>query len=145
MIPHEKTMVEKLKNRPFALLGINSDQDRDVLKNDKKAQQRIAEIEALPAAERAKLPAEDRALLARVHAANLAYLDKILKEQGISWRQAVQESTEGPIPTRWNVQGWPTIYVLDATGTIRFRDLRDQRLEDAVVKLLDQMQPPSPR
>lgn len=144
MIPHEKTMVEKLKNRPFALLGINSDQDRDVLK-DKENHKRLGELQAMTEAERAKLGAEDQALLARLHAANLAYLNKILKEQGISWRQAAQESTSGPIPTRWNVQGWPTIYVLDATGKIRFRDLRDQELEDAVVKLLDEMQPAGPR
>jgi hypothetical protein len=138
MIPHEKTMVEKLKNRPFALLGINSDQDRDVLKDKQKAK-RYAEISTLPAAERAKLPAADQTLLAQMHTANVAYLQKILKEQGISWRQAAQESTEGPIPTRWNVRGWPTIYVVDASGKIRFKDLRDQALEDAVVKLLDEM------
>ena len=129
MIPHEKTMVEKLKNRPFALLGINSDQDRDVLKELKKA----------------NLSAEDPAGKARIHEANIAYLKKILKEQGISWRQAAEESTRGPIPTRWNVQGWPTIYVIDAAGKIRFKDLRDQELEDAVVKLLDEMDKATPK
>lgn len=144
MIPHEKTMVEKLKNRPFALLGINSDQDRDVLK-DAATEKRFAKLLLLRADARATLPAEDRELFARVHAANLAYLDKILKEQGIRWRQAAQESISGPIPTRWNVQAWPTIYVLDATGKIRFRDLRDQELEDAVVELLDELSAPAPR
>src|SRR5712672_879439 len=139
MIPHEKTMVEKLKNRPFALLGINSDQDRDVLK-DKKDAQRYAEISSLPEAERAKLPAADQDLLAKAHTANIAFLQKVLKEQGISWRQAAQESTRGPIPTRWNVQGWPTIYVIDAAGKIRFKDLRDQELEDAALRLLDEME-----
>ena len=128
MIPHEKTMVEKLKNRPFALLGINSDQDRDVLKELQKS----------------KLSADDPANKARIHEANIAYLNKILKEQGISWRQAAQESTGGPIPARWNVKGWPTIYVIDASGRIRHKDLRDQQLEDAVVKLLDEMEKPAP-
>ena len=145
MIPHEKTMVEKLKNRPFALLGINSDQDRDVLKDNKKEAARYAEIDALSEAERAKLPAADQALLAKVHAANIGYLQKILKEQGISWRQAAQESTSGPIPTRWNVQGWPTIYVIDAAGKIRFKNLRDQALEDAAVRLLDEMEKAAPK
>ena len=129
MIPHEKTMVEKLKNRPFALLGINSDQDRDVLKELQKA----------------KLSADDPASKAKIHEANIAYLNKILKEQGISWRQAAQESTSGPIPTRWNVRGWPTIYVIDASGKIRFKDLRDQELEDAVVRLLDEMEKAAPK
>ena len=31
MIPHEKEMVESLKDKPFALLGINSDGDRSVV------------------------------------------------------------------------------------------------------------------
>ncbi|MBS1715409.1 MAG: TlpA family protein disulfide reductase [Armatimonadetes bacterium] len=93
MIPHEKDMVARLKDRPFALIGINSDGDRSVL-------------------------------------------GKILKEQGITWRQAVDGSTEGPLAKKWGVRGWPTIYVLDKKGVIRFKDLRDKELEEAVMKLL---------
>jgi hypothetical protein len=61
---------------------------------------------------------------------------KIMKEQGITWRQAVDGDTSGPLATKWNVNGWPTIYIVDAKGVIRFRDLRDQQMEDAVVKLI---------
>jgi len=32
MIPHEKAMVDRLQTKPFALIGINSDGDRDTLK-----------------------------------------------------------------------------------------------------------------
>ena len=32
LVPHEKVLVERLKDRPFALLGINSDSDREKLK-----------------------------------------------------------------------------------------------------------------
>ena len=31
MIPHEKEMVEKFKDKPFAFIGINSDGDRSVV------------------------------------------------------------------------------------------------------------------
>lgn len=31
MIPHERDMVERLKDKPFTLLGINSDQSRSAL------------------------------------------------------------------------------------------------------------------
>jgi hypothetical protein len=31
MIPHERSLVEKLKNEPFALIGVNSDTDKDKL------------------------------------------------------------------------------------------------------------------
>ena len=93
MIPHEKEMVARLKEKPFALIGINSDGDRSVL-------------------------------------------NKIMKEQGITWRQFVDGTTSGPIATQWNVHGWPTIYILDHKGVIRYRDLRDKQMEDAVNKLL---------
>ena len=29
MIPHEKALVERMKNEPFALVGINTDRDKD--------------------------------------------------------------------------------------------------------------------
>jgi hypothetical protein len=32
MYPHERSLVKSLEGKPFALLGVNSDQDRDALK-----------------------------------------------------------------------------------------------------------------
>ena len=32
MYPHERSLVKRLADKPFALVGINSDQDRDKLK-----------------------------------------------------------------------------------------------------------------
>jgi len=32
MYPHERSLVERMQGRPFALLGVNSDEDRDKLK-----------------------------------------------------------------------------------------------------------------
>ena len=65
-----------------------------------------------------------------------ATVKKILAEQEITWRQAVDEATDGALATEWNINGWPTIFILDAKGVIRFKDLRDQDMEDAVKKLL---------
>jgi len=96
MIPHEKALVERLKDKPFALIGINSDGDPEKVR-------------------------------------------RILKENGITWRNAVDGSTDGPIATRWNVSGWPTIYVLDAKGMIRYRDVRDEEMDKAVDELLKEM------
>jgi thiol-disulfide isomerase/thioredoxin len=42
----------------------------------------------------------------------------------------------GPIATEWNVLGWPTSYVLDGDGIIRFVDLRGEDLLKAVRQLL---------
>jgi hypothetical protein len=32
MYPHERSLVKRLEGMPFALIGVNSDQDRDALK-----------------------------------------------------------------------------------------------------------------
>ena len=29
--------------------------------------------------------------------------------------------TSGPIPARWNIRAWPTLYVIDQRGVIRHR------------------------
>ena len=69
-----------------------------------------------------------------------ATVKKILSEQEITWRQAIDEDTAGPLATDWNIKGWPTIFILDEKGVFRFRDLRDQEMEDAVLKLLTEME-----
>ena len=33
MYPHERSLVKKLANRPFAIIGVNSDDDRALLKS----------------------------------------------------------------------------------------------------------------
>jgi hypothetical protein len=38
-----------------------------------------------------------------------------------------------------NVTGWPTIYIPDHKGIIRYRGLRDEAMEQAVVELLEEM------
>ena len=97
MLPHEKALVKRLQDKPFALIGINSDGNAEKVK-------------------------------------------EILAEHDITWRQAIDETTSGPLATQWNVQGWPTIYILDAKGVIRYRNLRDQEMEDAVMVLLKEIE-----
>ena len=67
-------------------------------------------------------------------------MNEILQKEGITWRQAVDGSTEGPLATKWRVQGWPTIFVLDAEGVIRYRDARGKQLDKAVEALLKEME-----
>jgi hypothetical protein len=98
MYPHERSLVKRLESKPFALLGINSDADRDKLKND-------------------------------------------LKKEGITWRSWWDGgSISGPIASKWNVMSWPTIYVLDAKGVIRYRDVRGKDLDEAVDRLLQEIE-----
>lgn len=73
-------------------------------------------------------------------------LREIIKKEQISWPNLFdgmpssndKDSALGKIAARWNVHSWPTIFVIDHMGIIRHRDLRDQQLEDAVLKLVDE-------
>lgn len=93
MIPHEKALVERLKNEPFALIGVNTDQSKEAYR-------------------------------------------KMAVESGVTWRNAWDGSTRGPLCTAWGVKGFPTIYVLDAKGTIRHTNLRGSQLDAAVNALI---------
>jgi hypothetical protein len=62
-------------------------------------------------------------------------------EQSPPWRSfwCGDEGTGGPIPKAWNVQGWPTIYVLDAVGKIRAKGTRGKAMDTIVDELLAEM------
>ncbi len=99
MYPHERSLVKRLADQPFALIGINSDKDKTALK-------------------------------------------KRMEEENITWRSFWNgpKGTSGPISTEWNVTGWPTIYVLDGNGTIRYRGVRGEAMDHAVDTLLAEME-----
>jgi thiol-disulfide isomerase/thioredoxin len=57
-------------------------------------------------------------------------------------------TTAGPIATAWNVSGlwgWPTIYVLDARGVIRYKGVRGQAMDDAADFLLWELNGKKPK
>jgi len=62
------------------------------------------------------------------------------EKQQITWRNWWDKSTSGPIATTWNVHGWPTIYVLDAKGVIRFKGVRGHDMDKAVDTLLEELE-----
>jgi hypothetical protein len=72
---------------------------------------------------------------------------KLIKEkneaQQITWRSFWNgpEGTGGPISKKWNVRGWPTLYIIDAQGIIRHKYLGnpgdavlDKNIDDWVAK-----------
>ncbi len=65
--------------------------------------------------------------------------ERVKKEQ-ISWRSWWDGGPTGPIATRWCVEGWPTVYVLDARGVIRYKNLTGDRLDEAVETLLKELE-----
>ena len=52
------------------------------------------------------------------------------------WDGYEKESTKGPVATAWGVTGWPTIYLIDAKGIIRFAGVRHEDSVKAVAQLM---------
>ena len=67
-------------------------------------------------------------------------LKQVLKKENMTWRSWWDGgNTSGPIATQWNVSGWPTIYVLDHKGVIRYKEVREKAMDDAVESLLAEL------
>jgi hypothetical protein len=58
----------------------------------------------------------------------------VVKKEKISWRSWWDKG--GGICKKYKVEGFPTIYVLDHKGVIRFKDVRKEALDKAVDYLL---------
>lgn len=88
---------------------------------------------------------DDVALLGVNSDAKLETIVQAKEDEGLAYRtwwdghsqpDAYMVAAEGPIATEWGVQGWPTIYVIDDEGVIRFVNKRGGALIDAVDQLL---------
>ena len=97
MIPHERTLVERLKAKPFVLVSISVDETKEKL------------IDFLT---REKMPWTHW------------------------WNGSVGTNLED-----WNIQAYPTVFVLDADGVIRYKFVGfvDGELEKAVDTLLEEI------
>jgi len=72
--------------------------------------------------------------------ADRAALKETLKAEGAPWRSFWDGGgTSGPIATRWNVNAWPTVYVLDHEGRIRFKNPQPAELQRALDTLLKEL------
>jgi len=66
---------------------------------------------------------------------DLSRARKEIEKYGITW-PSFRDSRDDKIAKNWNVSSWPNIWVLDARGVIRYRDLRGRDLEQAVDTLV---------
>jgi thiol-disulfide isomerase/thioredoxin len=104
MVPHERALCQRLEGRPFALLGVNSDDAKDREKARKTA-----------------------------------------REKQMTWSSWWDSGHSGAIQTAYDVDHWPTVYVLDGRGVIRYFDVRGEDLDSAVDRLLAEMEAGSKR
>jgi len=94
MYPHERSLVKQLADKPFALIGVNSDSDIDEIR-------------------------------------------EIVKEKKLTWRSFQDAGGDEKISDKWKVQGWPTVFILDAEGKIRYKGhgASDSTIEECLAEL----------
>ena len=72
---------------------------------------------------------------------------KVVETQGITWPNFHDNDPDGdgdgPIVERYHVRGYPSSFVIDAQGIIRHKHLTGQALDDAVAKLLAEVETPA--
>jgi hypothetical protein len=76
---------------------------------------------------------------------NVAKLKEVMDKEKLTWRScadppaAKQEGFYGKICNEWNLEGTPTLYVLDHQGVIRYRWIGspgEQVIDEALQKLI---------
>jgi len=96
MYPHERSLVKTLADKPFAIVGVNSDRFPNVT-------------------------------------------EKVCKPKNISWSSFTNVQGDEKISDAWKVKGWPTTYLIDKDGVIRYKGLRGKPLDAAIEKLMAEM------
>jgi peroxiredoxin len=95
MIPHERKLVARMKGKPFKLVSLSVDDEKETL-------------------------------------------TKFLEAEKMPWTH-LWNGASGGFVELYQIQFYPTIYVLDAEGTIRFKHVRSEKMDHAVETLLGEM------
>jgi len=69
----------------------------------------------------------------------LGTLQDSVERGEITWR-SWWDGKDGPIAAKWHVDSWPTTFLLDADGIIRYRNIRGSMLEHTVASQLDELE-----
>ena len=93
LIPHEKELAQRYRDRPFAVVGVNNDEDPEAAR-------------------------------------------RLIAAQGMTWRIVQSNGYDNAITRRWRVNAWPAIFVIDAKGTLRYKQVFGPNLDNAVESLL---------
>jgi len=93
MLPHERSLAARHKDRPFAIVGVNSDPKPRFKSSTKR--------------------------------------------ELMTWQSFWDGgTTNGPISMRWAITAWPTVFVLDHKGVIRYKNVHGDKLDEAIETLL---------
>lgn len=93
LAPFERMLVDRMKGKPFAMLGVSCDRSRDDA-------------------------------------------DRMAYQLGMNW-PSLWDGAPGPVAMRYEVEYFPTIYILDHEGVIQYRSVTDEKsIEKAVTELV---------
>ena len=67
-------------------------------------------------------------------------LRQSIKDGEITWRCWWDEGKNGPICRQWEVTRYPSIYVLDSKGVIRYRGVTGDELKRSVNLLMQELE-----
>jgi len=95
MYPHERSLVRLLADKPFAIIGVNSDK------------------------------------------AGVA--EKACETKNLTWSSFTNVQDDKKISDDWKITGWPTTFLIDKDGIIRYKGLRGDALDSAIEKLMAEM------
>ena len=95
MIPHERELVEKLKDKKFAFISVSADDKKETL-------------------------------------------EQFLEKEKMPWNHW-WDGSRGKLTETLQIRFFPTIYVLDDKGVIRYKHVREKAMDDAVEELLKKM------
>ena len=93
MIPHERELVAKLKDKPFVLISLSADDKKETL-------------------------------------------TQFIEKEPMPWTHWWNGGAKGGAIEAYKVRFYPTIYVLDEKGVIRFKHVRGDAMDKAVEELL---------
>ncbi len=96
MIPHERELVAKLKDKPFVLISLSADAKKETL-------------------------------------------TEFLEKEPMPWTHWWNGGASGGAVEAYKVRFYPTIYVLDDKGVIRFKHVRGEAMDKAVETLLKEV------
>ncbi|WP_406698883.1 TlpA disulfide reductase family protein [Singulisphaera sp. Ch08] len=100
MYSEERSLVERLKDKPFAVLSFNAEEEAEPLR-------------------------------------------KAIKSREITWRCWYEHGPNGPgsgpVCMRMGINAFPSMFILDRSGVIRYKEIHGDKLEEAVNKLLKEI------
>ncbi|CAN5210157.1 hypothetical protein BH11PLA2_BH11PLA2_02050 [soil metagenome] len=92
MIPHERELTSKLKDKPFAFISVSGDDKKETV-------------------------------------------SEFIEKEPMPWTH-FWSGPSGTAVKDYQIRFWPTIYVLDTKGVIRYKHVREKKMDEAIETLL---------